>query len=126
MPTHDRSRCVRIRRHTLNGIDVIEVQDNGLGIALAGAQNGVGHLGGYWKKYERQSKKDKRILHGKEGHPSHRSAGDRHPFVQFGETAAGLFAEASRQSQRFLCPVCELRNRLAGLMLALSMDPIIS
>ena len=37
---------VRLNRNSLNGIDAIEVSDNGLGITMVDAQAGFGHLGG--------------------------------------------------------------------------------
>jgi hypothetical protein len=58
---------VRLHRNRLNAIDSIEVTDNGLGITMADAQDGFGHLGGSWKLGERQTRRDKRILHGKQG-----------------------------------------------------------
>ena len=58
---------VRINRNGLNVIESIEVKDNGLGISMADALEGFGHLGGSWKQRDRQSKRDKRILHGKQG-----------------------------------------------------------
>jgi hypothetical protein len=58
---------IQVNRNALNSIDSIKVLDNGLGITMADAQAGFGHLGGSWKKLERQSKRDGRILHGKQG-----------------------------------------------------------
>lgn len=58
---------VRLARNALDSIESIEVIDNGLGISLADAQEGFGHLGGSWKQYQQQTKRDKRILHGKQG-----------------------------------------------------------
>jgi hypothetical protein len=34
---------------------------------MSDAQAGFGHLGGSWKQHEKQTKRDKRILHGKQG-----------------------------------------------------------
>ncbi len=64
---------VQINRQGLTAIDTIQVVDNGLGITLADAQAGFGHLGGSWKKSERQSKRDGRILHGKQGQGRYRA-----------------------------------------------------
>jgi hypothetical protein len=58
---------VRVNRNVLNSIDTIEVADNGLGISMGEAEQGFGHLGGSWKRQERQTKREKRILHGKQG-----------------------------------------------------------
>ena len=58
---------VRVNRNTLNSIDTIEVADNGLGISMVEAKSGFGHLGGSWKRQERQTKREKRILHGNRG-----------------------------------------------------------
>jgi len=58
---------VRLNRTALNAIDTIHVLDNGLGITMEDAKAGFGHLGGSRKKLERQSRRDKRILHGKQG-----------------------------------------------------------
>lgn len=64
---------IRLNRNNLNAIDSINVIDNGLGITMADAQSGFGHLGGSWKKLERQSRRDKRILHGKQGQGRYRA-----------------------------------------------------
>lgn len=64
---------VRLNRNSMNGLDAIHVIDNGLGITMEDAQAGFGHLGGSWKKLERQSRRDKRILHGKQGQGRYRS-----------------------------------------------------
>lgn len=58
---------VRLNRNGLGSLDSIEVIDNGLGITMADAQEGFGHLGGSWKQYDHQTKREKRILHGKQG-----------------------------------------------------------
>jgi hypothetical protein len=58
---------VRLNRNGLGSIDSIEVIDNGLGITMADAQEGFGHLGGSGKQHDHQTKRDKRILHGKQG-----------------------------------------------------------
>src|SRR5437868_1632516 len=59
--------AVRLNRNALAALDSIEVVDNGLGITMADAQAGFGHLGGSWKQHEKQTRRDKRILHGKQG-----------------------------------------------------------
>src|SRR5580692_6511387 len=46
---------IRLNRNSLNGIDSIEVSDNGLGITMEDAQAGFGRLGGSWKQTERQT-----------------------------------------------------------------------
>jgi hypothetical protein len=58
---------VRLNRNGLGSIDTIDVVDNGLGITMTDAQAGFGHLGGSWKMHEHQTRRDKRILHGKLG-----------------------------------------------------------
>jgi hypothetical protein len=58
---------VRLNRNGLGSLDSIEVIDNGLGITMADAQEGFGHLGGSWKQHDHQTKREKRILHGKQG-----------------------------------------------------------
>jgi hypothetical protein len=58
---------VRLTRNGLNSIESIQVVDNGLGISMTDAQEGFGHLGGSWKQHQQQTKRDKRILHGKQG-----------------------------------------------------------
>jgi HSP90 family molecular chaperone len=58
---------IRLNRNRLDAIDNIVVVDNGLGITMSDAQTGFGRLGGSWKRTERQTMRDKRILHGKHG-----------------------------------------------------------
>jgi len=58
---------VRLNRNELGSLDRIEVIDNGLGITMADAQEGFGHLGGSWKQHDHQTKREKRILHGRQG-----------------------------------------------------------
>ena len=58
---------VRLGRNALGTIDNISVADNGLGITMADAQMGFGHLGGSWKQQEHHTRREKRILHGKQG-----------------------------------------------------------
>jgi hypothetical protein len=57
----------------MNAIESIEVSDNGLGITMEDAQAGFGRLGGSWKQTERQTKRDQRILHGKQGQGRYRA-----------------------------------------------------
>lgn len=64
---------VTLHRNSLNAIESIKVADNGLGISMTDAQDGFGHLGGSWKKLERQSRREKRILHGKQGQGRYRA-----------------------------------------------------
>src|SRR5262249_37413285 len=56
-----------LNRTALGAIDTIEVVDDGLGMTMADAKTGFGNLGGSWKQYEKQTRRDKRILHGKQG-----------------------------------------------------------
>jgi len=58
---------VRLNRSPLGAIDTIEVIDDGLGMTMADARAGFGNLGGSWKQYEKRTRRDKRILHGKQG-----------------------------------------------------------
>jgi hypothetical protein len=58
---------VRLNRNGLGSLDSIEVIDNGLGITIVDAQEGFGHLGGSWKQHDHQTKREKRILHGRQG-----------------------------------------------------------
>lgn len=48
---------VRLNRNSLGSLDRIEVIDNGLGITMADAQEGFGHLGGSWKQRDHQTKR---------------------------------------------------------------------
>lgn len=58
---------VRYERSPLGGIDAIEVRDNGLGMTREHAIAGFRSLGGSWKEVEKQSRKHKRRLHGRQG-----------------------------------------------------------
>ena len=58
---------VRLNRNGLGSLDSIEVIDNRLGITMGDAQEGFGHLGGSWKQHDHQTKREKRILHGRQG-----------------------------------------------------------
>jgi hypothetical protein len=58
---------VRLNRNGLGSLDSIEVIDNGLGITMPDAQEGFGHLGGSWKQHDHLTKREKRILHGRQG-----------------------------------------------------------
>ena len=58
---------VRLNRNVLGGIDSIDIVDDGLGITMADAKTGFGNLGGSWKRNNRQTRRDRRILHGKQG-----------------------------------------------------------
>jgi hypothetical protein len=64
---------IRLNRNSLNGIGSIEVRDNGLGITMEDARAGFGRLGGSWKQTERQTKRDQRILHGRQGQGRYRA-----------------------------------------------------
>jgi hypothetical protein len=63
----DATDLIQVNRSALNAIDTIHVVDDGHGIMMEDAKAGFGHLGGSWKKLEQQSRRDKRILHGKQG-----------------------------------------------------------
>ncbi len=58
---------VSYERSPLGGIDAIEVRDNGLGMTHEQAVAGFQSLGGSWKEVEKQSRKHKRRLHGRQG-----------------------------------------------------------
>jgi hypothetical protein len=64
---------VRLNRNALNVIETIDVIDNGLGITMQDAHAGFGYLGGSWKKLERQTRREKRILHGRQGQGRYRA-----------------------------------------------------
>lgn len=59
--------AVIYERSPLGGIDAIEVRDNGLGMTHEEAVAGFRSLGGSWKEIEKQSRKHKRRLHGRQG-----------------------------------------------------------
>jgi hypothetical protein len=58
---------VRVVENALEGVDVVEVIDNGHGITHAAALHDFQLLGGSWKRDRGKSKNDKRIVHGSEG-----------------------------------------------------------
>lgn len=58
---------VSFGRNALDGIDFIEVWDNGHGITLQDADNGFSSLGGSWKRLVDATRIKKRKLHGKGG-----------------------------------------------------------
>jgi hypothetical protein len=58
---------VAFRRNALDGIEAVEVIDNGTGMTNEQAVTAFGALGGSWKRIERQSKTLKRELHGSAG-----------------------------------------------------------
>lgn len=51
----------------LGALDAIEVRDNGLGMTQEQALTGFKALGGSWKDIEKESRKHKRKLHGRQG-----------------------------------------------------------
>ena len=58
---------VVFERSVMRAVEAIEVQDNGLGMTHEQALTGFRSLGGSWKDIEKQSRKHKRQLHGKQG-----------------------------------------------------------
>jgi hypothetical protein len=56
-----------LERNALGGITAIEVRDNGSGMTHEQALAGFRSLGGSWKDIEKQSRKLKRQLHGRQG-----------------------------------------------------------
>ena len=58
---------VAFRRNSLDGIEAVEVIDDGTGMTNEQAVTAFGALGGSWKRIERQSKTLKRELHGSAG-----------------------------------------------------------
>jgi hypothetical protein len=58
---------VTFERSPLGGLDAIQVTDNGLGMTHEQALTGFRSLGGSWKDIEKQSRKHKRQLHGRQG-----------------------------------------------------------
>jgi hypothetical protein len=58
---------VRVVDNPLQGVDVVEVIDNGHGMARAEALHDFKLLGGSWKRDQRRSKNGQRIVHGSEG-----------------------------------------------------------
>jgi hypothetical protein len=58
---------VKIAENSIEGIEEIQVIDNGEGIQLDQAQIAFGYLGGSWKKISGKTHLERRILHGKEG-----------------------------------------------------------
>lgn len=58
---------VSIARNELDGVDVVQVEDDGHGMTHADALRDFRRLGGSWKKNRSASKSGNRPLHGKEG-----------------------------------------------------------
>jgi hypothetical protein len=58
---------VAFERSPLGALDAIEVRDNGLGMTHEQALTGFRALGGSWKDIEKESRKHKRKLHGRQG-----------------------------------------------------------
>jgi hypothetical protein len=59
--------AVRVVENPLEGVDVVEVVDNGHGMTREDALREFQLLGGSWKRLRRKSKNDKRLVHGSEG-----------------------------------------------------------
>ena len=66
---------VTIERNEMGGIEVIQVRDDGHGIAHAEALDVFRKLGDSWKKREQRSKEERRILHGKDGQGRYKAFG---------------------------------------------------
>ena len=58
---------VTLSNNDLDGLEAIEVTDNGHGIPYAQAEDLFSRLGGSWKQSRTHSNEENRILHGKEG-----------------------------------------------------------
>jgi hypothetical protein len=58
---------VTFEHSPLGALDAIEVHDNGLGMTNEQAVTGFRALGGSWKDIEKESRKHKRKLHGRQG-----------------------------------------------------------
>ena len=58
---------IDFQRDITNTIRAIQVRDNGTGITEADAESGFGHLGGSWKRFNNRTRRDARLVHGKEG-----------------------------------------------------------
>ncbi|MCU4185202.1 ATP-binding protein [Acidiferrimicrobium sp. IK] len=58
---------VTVARTDLDGVDIVQVQDNGHGLTHAEALRDFRRLGGSWKKSRSVSKNGTRPLHGKDG-----------------------------------------------------------
>ena len=58
---------VTLINNDLDGLEAIEVTDNGHGIPYAQAEDLFSRLGGSWKQSRTHSNEENRILHGKEG-----------------------------------------------------------
>jgi hypothetical protein len=58
---------ISIARNELDGVDEVQVEDDGHGMTHADALRDFRRLGGSWKKNRSTSKNGKRPLHGKEG-----------------------------------------------------------
>jgi len=70
---------VRVLENALQGVDSVEVNDNGHGMTQAEALKAFELLGGSWKRLSDRSRNGKRLLHGSEGQGRWRafSVGDR-------------------------------------------------
>ena len=58
---------VTLQRDFSGGVSAVEVRDNGTGITEVDAEGGFSALGGSWKRVNTRTRRDRRILHGKEG-----------------------------------------------------------
>jgi hypothetical protein len=81
---------VRVIENALQGVDVIEVIDNGHGMLQTDALHDFELLGGSWKRHQRRSKNGKRLVHGSEGECRWRafSLGDLVRWVSVADTGA--------------------------------------
>ncbi len=61
-----KSVTVEFEYNSIDGLDIIRISDDGLGITLDEAEKGFGSLGGSWKRATNRTKSG-RYLHGKEG-----------------------------------------------------------
>jgi len=58
---------VELKRNSMGGLEAIQVSDSGHGINYDEAEQAFGSLGGSWKRADRKSRTQERILHGKLG-----------------------------------------------------------
>lgn len=58
---------VQIHVNAIDGIEKVTIDDNGTGILLKGNEHDFSHLGGSWKSKSHKTRRQGRILHGKNG-----------------------------------------------------------
>lgn len=82
---------VRLEVNAIEGIDAVEIVDDGHGMTHAAALTEFAHLGGSWKHLATHSKNQKRLLHGSQGQGRWRafSVGDLVRWVTVGKTDSG-------------------------------------